>query len=132
MADYKYESKKKPTDVEKLTTTFVQNGKLESTREIIKFLKGFKDTDILKDMVCLRFEVADITAIDPEILEALRPGDMVVKITGTDKHSYRVSYKGATGLCLTYSDCENVETVAYEKTGDVWAYDSTDVTHIGA
>ena len=132
MADYKYESKKKPTDVEKLTTTFVQNGKIESTREIIKFLKGFKDTDILKDMVCLRFEVADITAIDPEILEALRPGDMVIKITDTHKHSYRVSYKGATGLCLTYSDCENVETVAYEKTGDVWAYDSTDITHIGA
>ena len=31
----------------------------------------------------------------------------------------------------TKHDGKNVETVAYEKTGDTWAWDSTDVTHIG-
>ena len=44
-----------------------------------------------------------------------------------------VSYKGAGGLCLTYADCENVETVAYNRSSaGEWTYDSTDVTHIAS
>ena len=79
----------------------------------------------------MKIEVSNIKALTTEQCEALKPGDIVVKITGNDKHSYRVSYKGQTGLCLTYSDCENVETVAYEKENGAWAWDSTDVTAIG-
>lgn len=52
MADYIYAKKNgKPTDVEKLTTTFKPNGRIESTREIVKFLIGFLDTDNLKDWI---------------------------------------------------------------------------------
>lgn len=86
--------------------------------------------DIL-DAAPLKIEVSNIKALTSAQCESLKPGDIVVKITGNDKHSYRVSYKGQTGLCLTYSDCENVETVAYEKENDAWAWDSTDVTNIG-
>ena len=86
--------------------------------------------DIL-DAAPKNIEVSNIKALTSEQCEALKPGDIVVKITGNDKHSYRVSYKGQTGLCLTYADCENIETVAYEKENDAWAWDSTDITSIG-
>ena len=90
-----------------------------------------QDVQDILDAAPLKIEVSNIKALTTEQCEALKPGDIVVKITGNDKHSYRVSYKGQTGLCLTYSDCENVETVAYEKENDAWAWDSTDVTAIG-
>ena len=131
MHHYNIDTQKKPTDVEKLTTTFVMNGKIESTREIVRFLQGFSDSDHLRSMISIRIVVANIKGIPGEVLEALRCGDQVIKQDGTGEHCYTVSFKGATGLCLTYTDCENVETVAYEKTGDTWAWDSTDVTHIG-
>lgn len=131
MANYICKKNEKPTDVDKLTKTFVQNGKIESVREIVKFLQGFSDSDNLHDMVPIRIIVTDITALTGDQLEALRCGDQVIKRDNSGDHCYTVSFKGATGRCLTYCDCENVETVAYEKTGDTWAYDSTDVTHIG-
>lgn len=76
-------------------------------------------------------DVNNIKALTNAQCEALRAGDIVNKVDGTGKHAYRVSFKTASGLCLTYSDCENIETVAYEKTNDDWAWDSTDVTAIG-
>lgn len=84
-----------------------------------------------KPGIILRVEVADITAIPAETLNALSCGDQVVKSDVSGKHAYLVSYKGDGGLSLSYFDCDNVETVAYTKTGDVWAYDDTTVTHIG-
>ena len=110
------------------------DGKIDREDEVYAFLKGMPAAASLVQLLArspVIIEVTDIKALSADLLEALRPGDIVVKVTGTDKHSYRVSYKGASGLCLTYADCENVETVAYEKTGDTWAWDSTDVTHIG-
>ena len=74
-------------------------------------------------------EVADITAIDGAILDALQCGDRVVKVTGVQKHLYTVSYKGegaGEGLCLTYADASGVETVSYDRTESGWAYNSTD------
>ena len=79
-----------------------------------------------------RITVSDIKALTGAQLEALEAGDSIIKEDETGKHAYIVSYKGASGLCLTYTDCENVETVAYEKSGDTWAWDSTDVTHIAS
>lgn len=79
-----------------------------------------------------RIVVTDMEALTGEQIEALQAGDMVVKRDATGDHSYRVSYKGATGICLTYSDCENVETIAYEKVEGTWTYDSKDVTHIAS
>lgn len=74
----------------------------------------------------------DITKLDGKQIESLQAGDMVIKRDSSGDHSYRVSFRSATGICLTYSDCENVETVAYDKVEGVWTYDSTDVTNIGS
>lgn len=82
----------------------------------------------------LPIEVEDITALTDDQLDALNVGDKVAKKTGTAQHLYIVTYKDAEngGLCLTYADAENVETVSYDHTGSGWAYNSTDKTHIGA
>lgn len=79
-------------------------------------------------------EVADITALTNDQLDALNVGDKVAKQTGTAQHLYVVTYKDAEngGLCLTYVDAANVETVSYDHTESGWAYNSTDKTHIGA
>lgn len=77
-------------------------------------------------------EVADITALTDDQLDALNVGDKVAKKTGTAKHLYVVSYKDAEngGLCLTYTDASTVETVSYDHTESGWAYNSTDKTNI--
>lgn len=79
-------------------------------------------------------EVADITALTDDQLDALAVGDKVAKKTGTAQHLYVVTYKDAEngGLCLTYADAANVETVSYDHSESGWAYNSTDKTHIGA
>lgn len=111
------------------------DGKVDDPQEVYDFLGGMKEGQKLLDILekfPITITVNDITALTGDQLEALRAGDVIIKHDGTGDHSYRVSFKGTTGVCLTYSDCENVETVAYEKTGDTWAYDSTDVTHIAS
>ena len=77
-------------------------------------------------------EVADITALTNDQLDALNVGDKVAKKTGTAQHLYVVSYKDAEngGLCLTYTDASTVETVSYDHTESGWAYNSTDKTNI--
>lgn len=119
---------------------------MTNTKKILIFRKPFQsvDKDYIDNAVAgvnetvneldgksvKHIEVTDIKGLTNEQCEGLKPGDMVIKVTDTHKHSYRVSYKGETGMCLTYSDCENVETVAYDKTGDDWAWTSTDITPI--
>lgn len=76
-----------------------------------------------------RYETTDITALDDEVLDALRCGDQVVKRTGNQRHAYVVSYKGdgvGEGLCLTYADASTVETVSYDRGESGWSYNSTD------
>ena len=80
-------------------------------------------------------ETDDITGLSSSVLSQLSCGDIVIKKTGKQKHAYRVSYKGegvGEGLCLTYVDASCVETVSYDFTAEGWAYNSTDVTPLGA
>ena len=116
------------------------DGKVDNEEEVYALLEGFKEGDKLKEILshfALKsatptiITVTNITALTGEQLEALRTGDIVLKSDLTGEHAYTVSYKGPGGLCLTYADCENVETVAYQKSEDTWSYDSTDITHIG-
>ena len=113
------------------------DGKIDSEKEVYEALKDVPEHAKLIEFFALaastpkRIVVTDITALTSTQLEALQCGDQVIKRDSSGDHCYTVSFKGATGRCLTYTDCENVETVAYEKTDDTWAYDSTDVTHIG-
>ena len=86
--------------------------------------------DILLDLAgaAVPIEVADITKLTDDQLNSLNVGDKVVKVTGTDKHLYLVTYKATTGggICLSYSDAVNTETVSYDRTESGWAYNSTD------
>lgn len=78
---------------------------------------------------CIPVEVTDITKLSSEQLDGLVVGAKVVKVTGKQKHTYVVSYKGegvGEGLCLTYADAAGTETVSYDYTVDGWAYNSTD------
>lgn len=72
--------------------------------------------------------VTDITALTASQLDALRPGDVVVKKSSNSLHTYVVSYKNATKgeLSLTYTDHETIEEVYYEKGESGWAYVTTD------
>ena len=77
-------------------------------------------------------KVTDLTKLTDAQCEVLEAGDVVIKTTTNQKHSYRVSYKEAgVGLCLTYSDASTVETVSYDYTNGHWVYNSTDTTTIG-
>lgn len=82
-------------------------------------------------LIDLPLVVGDITALTAEQLDALKAGDVVVKTTDNLKHAYKVTFRNDTGICITYADAENVETVSYDKIEGVWTYNSTDITHIG-
>lgn len=71
--------------------------------------------------------VDDIEALTNDQCESLQCGDIVIKQTGEQLHSYRVSYKEHhVGMCLTYTDASCSETVSYDYT-TAWAYNSKDV-----
>lgn len=73
--------------------------------------------------------ITDITKLTDDQCNALECGDVVLKKTGNQYHSYRVSYKEKnTGMCLTYVDATSVETISYDYTGGHWVYNSTDHT----
>jgi hypothetical protein len=78
-------------------------------------------------------EVTDITALTAAQLDALNVGDKVVKVTGTEKHLYLVTYKATEGggICLSYNAAGYGETVSYDRTESGWAYNSTDVKTYG-
>lgn len=73
--------------------------------------------------------ITDMTKLTDDQCNALECGDVVLKKTGNQYHSYRVSYKEKnTGMCLTYVDATSVETISYDYTGGHWVYNSTDHT----
>lgn len=78
-------------------------------------------------------EVTDITKLTDAQLDALNVGDKVIKVTGTDKHLYLVTYKATEGggICLSYNAAGYGETVSYDRTDSGWAYNSTDVKTYG-
>ena len=79
----------------------------------------------------LRLVVDNMEAISGELLDDLECGDIVVKHSveeGKDLyHTYMVSHKQATGICMTYSACGYLETISYDKVDGVWTFNSKDV-----
>lgn len=78
-----------------------------------------------------RIYVDNIQTISGTILEDLKCGDVVVKHTvegGKDLyHTYVVTHKQATGICITYFACGYLETISYDKIEGVWTFNSKDV-----
>ena len=78
--------------------------------------------------------VGDITKLTKEQLDSLKPGDLVIKETGNQKHTYIVTYKGegsGEGICITYTAAGYGETVSYDRTDSGWAFNSVDVKTYG-
>ena len=76
-----------------------------------------------------RYETSNILELDGSVLDALRCGDQVLKLTGNQRHLYTVTYKGTgvgEGICLTYVAAGLIETVSYDLTENGWVYNSTD------
>lgn len=62
-------------------------------------------------------EVSSVEQLTSAQCEKLMCGGTVIKKDSSGKHAYTVTYKkDGVGLCLTYADAENVETVSYDKT----------------
>lgn len=96
-----------------------------------RIIEGKLVTDSDDELVSAKVE--NIENISSETLNKLKAGDIVAKKTGNQWHAYIVSYKGngaGEGLCLTYTDASVVETVSYDRSGDGWVYNSTDVSPI--
>ena len=76
-------------------------------------------------------EFEDLTALTTAQIEKLYCGQIIIKNENGNKHAYIVSYKQHhVGICITYTDCENVETISYDYTEGQWVFNSKDVTHI--
>ena len=74
-----------------------------------------------------RFVVEDVKNIDGNVLSTLQCGDVVIKHDESGEHSYVVSFKSETGICLTYADASVIETQSYDYVdGTGWVYNSED------
>lgn len=76
--------------------------------------------------------VANPEALTTAQCEALRIGDIVIKSDATGSRAYKVTFKSSTGMCLTYADAENIETISYDKANDEWSKTDKTITGVGA
>lgn len=89
------------------------------------------ETGVIFDVNTKRIFVDDIKKLTNAQISVLECGDFVVKQTGNQKHTYKVTYKEEEqGLCLTYDDASCVETVSYDYVEGNWVYNSTDISSI--
>ena len=72
--------------------------------------------------------VTNIKNIPSAIINKLDCGDIVLKKDSSGLHAYIVSFRNATGICLTYTDASCIETQSYDKVGQNWVYNSEDKT----
>ena len=74
--------------------------------------------------------VTNIGKLSNKQCEALNVGDQVIKKTSGQKHLYTVTYKEEKqGLCLTYMDAENVETVPYDWNSETSKWEVGEITY---
>lgn len=71
-------------------------------------------------------ECEDVKALSNAQIDLLRCGDYLVKKDASGEHAYKVTYKSATGMCITYMDASVIETQSYDKIDGVWTYNSED------
>ena len=76
-------------------------------------------------------EADEMEEIAGNILEDLECGDLVIKHTVEDGkdlyHTYIVTHKQATGICISYNTTGYSDTYSYDKVDGVWTFNSKDV-----
>lgn len=70
--------------------------------------------------------VSNVKTLNDAFINELKAGDVVIKKTGTQYHAYIVTFRSATGICLTYHDASCIETQSYDKVNSHWVYNSED------
>ena len=106
-------------------TLYVKNGGWVSLKTVDD--KG--TAGVADDKPKAILNVSNIQALTTKQCNALNVGDQVIKKTGNQKHLYTVTYKEEKqGMCLTYMDAENVETIAYDWNGTSREWEFTDKT----
>lgn len=75
-------------------------------------------------------EVDNVESLTATQLDNLKAGDVVIKKSGNEKHTYVVVYKDEVNgeLSLVYTDAWNAEEVYYEKGVSGWAFVVKDIT----
>ena len=91
-----------------------------------RIIEGPLEMDLSDKVVAL--EVSNVKSLSSEQCENLKCGDIVVKKDASGEHAYKVTFKSATGMCITYHDAYCVETQSYDKIDGVWTYNSEDKT----
>ena len=89
---------------------------------------------MMKKNLPVKIKTSNITTLSTKDINKLKAGDIVLKKTGNQKHTYIVGYKeDKQGICLTYTDATVIETVSYDydATTKTWIYNSTDIGHVG-
>ena len=76
--------------------------------------------------------VSNMQELTNEQIEKLDCGSTVIKEDESGKHAYIVTFRSATGICMSYFDATCVETVSYDLVEGQWTYNSTDVGHLSA
>lgn len=97
----------------------------------VKLMDDGGTATIADDKAKSTIVVTNIQALTTKQCNALNVGDQVIKKTGDQKHLYTVTYKEEKqGMCLSYIDAENAETVAYDWNGTskTWGYTDTTIT----
>ena len=95
--------------------------------------KIYKAICALAPVPSQKIVVTDMSTLTDAQLDALNPGDVVLKKTGTATHTYIVTYKDAEsgGICITYTAAGYGETVSYDHSASGWTFNSIDVKTYG-
>lgn len=79
----------------------------------------------------IEVEASEMESIPAYLLDDLECGDIVVKHTVESGkhlyHTYIVSHKQATGICISYNTTGYSDTYSYDKIDGVWTFNSKDV-----
>ena len=102
------------------------HGKRMVREDLIK-----KFEELASKKAAIKVKATNIKELSNEVLNSLECGDIVMKKTGNQYHSYIVTYKEANqGICLTYVDASVVETQSYDYVDGAWVYNSEDKTEL--
>ena len=118
--------------------------KINVTNNTYEVVKEYLTTDYLRQAVAVKaveagelgnlvefIEVNNIENMSDDELNGLHAGDVVIKKTGNQKHTYVVTYKeNKHGICMSYVAAGYMETVSYDYTAGHWVYNSKDVLSI--
>ena len=75
-------------------------------------------------------ECSNVKALTDDQINLLRCGDYLVKKDASGEHAYKVTFKSATGMCITYHDASVIETQSYDLVNGHWQYNSEDKTEL--